>query len=251
MTFIQQATNSSDCQVKEILIESILVVIPAHNEAATVGAVVSAVRTSPGWHVLVVNDASADETAQQAAAAGATVLNLSVPLGAWGAAQTGLRYALLEGYDYVVTMDADGQHEVASLPAVLEPVLEKAAQVSIGSCVARASQARRAAWTVFRGLSQLPHMDLTSGLRGYSRDAMELLIQPEATLLDFQDVGVLARLHHAGLRVVEVPVTMLAREHGKSRVFKSWWRVAGYMLQTVILSLAKLGPARRTMEPRQ
>ena len=61
----------------------------------------------------------------------------------------------------------------------------------------------------------------------------------EATLLDYQDVGVLLLLRHAHLRIAEIRVAMNPRKHGASRVFSSWWTVAVYMAETSLLCLAR------------
>lgn len=217
----------------------ILVLIPARNEEQTVGSVVAELRKAHPWDILVVSDASTDRTSERAVGSGAMVLEAPFQLGAWGAVQAGVRYAIWREYRAVITMDADGQHETDTLPAVLKPVDEGSAQVSIGSCVARASRARRVAWSFFRRVTGLPFADLTSGLRAYSRDVFELIVSPEATLLDFQDVGVLVLLRDSGANIVEVPVAMTRRRSGKSRIFSSWGRVFDYLLQTAILAVAK------------
>ena len=78
---------------------AVLIVIPARNEAATIGAVVGKLREAGHFAILVVNDSSTDHTAARAAEAGAVMLSPVLPLGAWGAIQTGLRYAEKHGYD--------------------------------------------------------------------------------------------------------------------------------------------------------
>jgi hypothetical protein len=70
---------------------------------------------------------------------------------------------------------------------------------------------------------------------------MTALASREASLLDYQDVGVLLILRRQGLRVVETPVSMQPRAAGASRVFRSWWVVGKYMLQTSLLCLARVG----------
>lgn len=217
----------------------ILVVIPARDEESTVGGVIADVRAAYACDVLVVSDDCCDRTSQIARQAGAMVLDTPIWFGAWGATQAGIRYAIWKGYDTVVTMDADGQHDAASLEQVLEPVARGDADVSIGSCIGRASRGRRMAWWFFRKMTGLPFADLTSGLRAYSPRVFDLVVSPEATLLDFQDVGVLAMIRNAGARIVEVPVAMSPRLNGKSRIFSSWIRVFDYLLQTAILSVAK------------
>ena len=104
------------------MMRSALVIIPSRNEAKTVGAVIDEVRRLHQMNVVVVDDASTDDTVDAARAAGAHVIPLVTRLGAWGATQTGIRFALARGYRYVVTMDADGQHEPEQLPEICQPV---------------------------------------------------------------------------------------------------------------------------------
>ncbi|GAB6060733.1 hypothetical protein JCM31598_38500 [Desulfonatronum parangueonense] len=80
--------------------------------------------------------------------------------------------------------------------------------------------------------------DLTSGLRAYSTPAITLLASSRASLLDYQDVGVLLLLRKAGLRITEVQVAMCSRKHGSSKVYSSWFKVCEYMLLTMILCLS-------------
>lgn len=230
---------SSSLQISDVLI-----LIPAHNEAATVGAIVREVRRRWGYRVVVIDDCSTDDTAEIARAAGATLLPLPLQLGAWGALQTGLRYAERNGYRLAVTLDADGQHEPDQIGALIAPVLAGRANVVIGAFPARASPARRLAWRYFRWLTGLDLEDITSGFRAYDARAIRLLASREATLLDYQDVGVLLTLHRHDLRVIEEPVPMQPRLQGVSRVFKSWWTVGNYMLQTSLLCLARVGHGR-------
>ena len=88
--------------------KDMLIVIPARNEAATIGTLLSAL-TAKGWHdIVVINDQSTDDTGAIARAAGARVLNPTLPMGAWGGMQAGICYAIRHGYQAVITMDADG-----------------------------------------------------------------------------------------------------------------------------------------------
>jgi glycosyltransferase involved in cell wall biosynthesis len=215
-----------------------LIVIPAQDEAQTIGDVIRDILTCcDKIDVVVIDDFSADNTADVARQAGARVIPLACSLGAWGAIQTGLRYALKHGYQHVITMDADGQHEAASLPALQHAIRDN--DVIIGAYPQRGSMARRTAWHVFRALSGLHLEDLTSGLRAYNRPAIRLLASQPATLLDYQDMGVLLLLHQNGLRLREVPIEMKARLIGHSRIFSSWWQVSQYMFSTLSLCLAK------------
>lgn len=219
------------------------VVIPALNEAASIGAVIAEVRARGYADVLVVDDGSSDDTAAIAQRAGARVLRAPLPQGAWGAMQTGIRHALARGHAGVVTMDADGQHE----PAYLDQLVAagRDADVVIGAYPERGSRLRQLAWAWFRRLTGFGFEDLTSGFRYYNADACRVLASPEATLLDYQDVGVLLLLHRAGLRIAEVPVVMNPRQSGGSRIFSSWWTVVRYMAETSLLCLARWRTARR------
>lgn len=227
--------------------EHCLVVIPARDEAPTVGAVVSGVRTALGCRVLVVDDGSGDGTAEAARAAGAVVLTLPLGLGAWGASQAGIRYAVRNGFSGVLTLDADGQHLPESLPALFEAQARDDADVVIGTCVGRLSRAKRLAWLYLRLLTGLGLNDFTSGLRLYDARAIRVLASPQASLLDYQDIGVLLLLTRQGLHVIETPVPMRERAVGHSRVFRSWLVVARYMLNTTVLCISRYGMARRRL----
>lgn len=222
-----------------------MVLIPALNEAGSITALLRAVRAVTDAPVVVINDASTDDTAHLARKAGAQVLDLPLNLGAWGAIQTGLRYAVAERWPLAVTLDADGQHEADEISALIAPILADEADVVIGACPSRLSLARRLAWYYLRWLGGISLDDITSGFRAYNRAAIDYLAGPEATLLDYQDVGVLMLLNRRGFRIREVAVAMRERQHGHSRVFNSWWTVGRYMLQTSLLCLARLGQGRQ------
>lgn len=219
--------------------EKVWVVIPAHNEGASIGDVVRGVRRVVNGAVVVVDDFSTDHTARKARQAGAIVLPLAMHLGAWCATQAGMRYALAHGCGTLVTMDGDGQHRPEDIPRLLEPLFRGRGDVIIGSCVDRGSTARRLTWRLFRWITGLDVADLTSGFRAYNRPALKILAHREATLLDYQDVGVLLFLKRAGLRFSEVPVTMIPRRSGHSRVFRTWRAVFWYVVYSAIISVSK------------
>ena len=223
----------------------LLAVIPARNEASTVGEVVRGVIAATGADVVVVNDASEDDTAVLARGAGATVIDLPCQLGAWGAAQTGMRYARRNGYHFVLTLDADGQHHPGELPALLAEQRRSQANVVIGTYAERLSLAKRLAWRYFHLLTGIGVQDFTSGLRVYDRRAVRTLASGQASLLDYQDLGVLMLLRKKGLTLHEMPTVMSPRRQGGSRVFSSWLMVMRYMLHTTVLCFAQLGARRR------
>lgn len=222
-----------------------LAVIPARNEAATVADIVQRTLATGQCDVLVVDDASNDETAVLARTAGATVITVPFNLGAWGATQTGMRFAQRNRYHTVLTLDADGQHHPEELPLMLASLRRSGANVIIGTYSRRMSPARRLAGRYFRLLTRLNVQDFTSGLRAYDRRAVRALASREASLLDYQDMGVLMLLSKKGLILREVPTIMSPRRAGASRVFASWLLVARYMLHTTVLCFSQLGVRAR------
>lgn len=234
--------TTAESAVVELDRSRVLIVIPARDEAGTIGNVLAPLRAAGWTDVLVVDDHSTDGTAEVVRAAGVRVLQPVLPMGAWGAMQTGIRYAVAKGYRAVVTMDADGQHDVRELPQLM--AASSQADLVIGAYPERASVARRIAWRWFRELAGFELRDLTSGFRYYNQTAMKILASREATLLDYQDLGTLLMLRRAGLRIIEVPVSMNLRSVGKSRIFNSWFSVGRYMAITTLLCLARL-PVRR------
>lgn len=216
-----------------------VVIIPAFNEEATIARVVGKAIAQSVSEVIVVDDGSQDDTAAEAQSAGATVLRLPEQLGAWGATQTGMRYAVRKGVDIVVTMDADGQHDSSDIPNLIAPLLAGEANVVIGACPQRGSPLRHLAWRWIRYLSGINLGDFTSGFRTYDRLAIRRAASWKATLLEYQDIGVLMLFQRHGLIINDVNVTMSERLSGHSRIFGDWGAVIYYMAYTFILGLSK------------
>lgn len=220
-----------------------LIIIPARDEAGTVGDVVREVKEVSDCDIVVIDDCSTDGTSDAARNSGATVLRLPIWLGAWGAVQTGLRYALDAGYDTAVSMDADGQHRAESLGAVIVSVTTRESDVAIGVCPDRASLPRRFIWSILRHMTGLATLDITSGLRAYNTRAMRLLTSEPAAMLNYQDIGVLLMLRAQGLCVTEVGVEMEPRRSGHSRVYADWGAVVAYLMETFMFSAGKWRPS--------
>ena len=235
----------------------VLIAVPAHNEEASLPDTLAELAASaPRLDVVVVDDGSEDATAEVARSAGVPVLVLPVNLGVGAALQTAFRYALEEGYDVTVQLDADGQHDPADLPALLAPVLEDRADLSIGSRYVpgaaeyRAPLVRRLGMLLFSALATAvigrPLYDTTSGFRAYNRTVMKLCLRyfPQ----DFPDAPLLIWVARAGLRLVEVPVTMRPRRKGQS--FYTWTRSLYYPYKTLLASLVLLLRRRPETEVR-
>ncbi|WP_395375059.1 glycosyltransferase family 2 protein [Marinicella sp. W31] len=224
-----------------------LIVIPAFNEFDNLKELLPILREQTQADILIVNDCSTDNTAQVANDFDIHCLTLPLQLGAWGATQTGIRYALAHQYDQVITMDADGQHAPEDIHLLQKTFNTTQSHVVIGTDIERLSRAKMLAWRFFKSLTRLKIEDLTSGFRLYDAQAIQLLASKSASLLDYQDVGVLLLLNKAGLTVAEVPVKMRHRGDGKSRVFSSWWVVFKYMVQTTTLCIAKIGKRKTAL----
>ncbi len=222
----------------------IIVIIPAHNEERTVGGVVLSIKNQVNWDILVVDDFSGDSTANEACNAGAEVISLDFHQGAWSAIQTGLQLANQEHYDIVVTMDADGQHSARCLKDLVLPIVGNKAEVVIGVCRDRVGAVRSIGWRYFRRISGLSIVDLTSGFRAYSSNTFEVLLSSEASMLSYQDIGVLMLLRNAKMSIVEQKVEMFGRMVGTSRVYPSWSSIWIYVTQTTLLCISKISILR-------
>jgi len=202
-----------------------LVVVPAFNEAGEIGRVIEGIRAAgPGLPVLVVDDGSTDDTAGAARRAGAVVLRLPINLGYGSALQTGYKYALREGHDCVVQLDADGQHEPADIPRLLAALECDGADVALGSRFLgeagyRPGMVRRIGMRLFQGLAFLlsgaRFSDVTSGYQALNRDVLEFFAD-ERYPADYPDADVLVMLTRAGFRIAEVPVRMYSKRGGRS-----------------------------------
>jgi glycosyltransferase involved in cell wall biosynthesis len=221
-----------------------LAVIPAFNESGAIGKVVEEIRTAdPGLPILVVDDGSADDTADVARQAGACVVRLPFNLGYGSALQTGYKYALREGYDCVVQLDGDGQHEPADIPHLLAPLERDDADVVIGSRFLgaptyRPPAARRIGMRVFRlfafALTGVRFTDVTSGFQALNRRVLGFFAA-ERYPADYPDADVLVMLTRAGYRVAEVPVRMYSKPGPQS--MHAGLRPAYYIFKMILSML--------------
>jgi glycosyltransferase involved in cell wall biosynthesis len=112
--------------------ERVWVVVPAYNEARVIGGVVQTL-VNRGYPVVVIDDGSADHTEAAAAQTGAVVLRHVINRGTGAAIQTGVDYALRCAADYIVTFDADGQHDPSDIDALVAPIASGDYDVVFGS----------------------------------------------------------------------------------------------------------------------
>lgn len=199
-----------------------LVVMPAFNESASVGGIVrETLSTLPHVDVLVVDDGSTDGTSHHARNAGARVAVLPFNLGVGGAMRFGFKYAEEHGYSAVVQVDADGQHDPATIPKLLEQldthdIVIGARFAGVGSYKMRGPR-RWASWMLAKSISRTARAkltDTTSGLRASGPRAIRFFARnyPAEYLGDTIESLVMAS--RAGLRVTQVPVAMRDRAGG-------------------------------------
>jgi glycosyltransferase involved in cell wall biosynthesis len=201
-----------------------IILIPAFNEERRIAGVIRDIKSAvPGADVLVVNDGSRDGTAAVAGHAGAIVVSHPFNMGYGAAIQTGYKYARDKGYDHLVQLDADGQHDPACIPSLLAPVIEGVADIAIGSRFLGSSYrpplARRAGMALFRRIvslvTGLSVTDTTSGFQAFNRDVI-LFFATDIFPVDYPDADMLIMLHRAGFRMTEVPVRMFENSEGTS-----------------------------------
>jgi glycosyltransferase involved in cell wall biosynthesis len=204
----------------------LLILIPAYNEEGALGGVVSEVHAvMPGVPVLVVDDCSIDATAHTARAAGARVLSLPHHLGLGGAVQAGYKLAFELGYDYVIRVDGDGQHDPKDIPKILEALQREKCEMVIGSRFVdgsgQHSSVLRAAGILFfravlRPIVGRPVRDPTSGFVGVNRTALALFSR--SFPLEYPEIEALVVLQRKRFRFVEVPCHMRPRRAGRSTI---------------------------------
>lgn len=231
-----------------------LILIPAYNEEGALGGVVSEVHAvMPGVPVLVVDDCSIDATAHTARAAGARVLSLPHHLGLGGAVQAGYKLAFELGYDYVIRVDGDGQHDPKDIPKILEALQREKCEMVIGSRFVdgsgQHSSVLRAAGILFfravlRPIVGRPVRDPTSGFVGVNRTALALFSR--SFPLEYPEIEALVVLQRKRFRFVEVPCHMRPRRAGRSTItpVKSLYYIV-HVLLGVFVNMLKFEGRRK------
>jgi glycosyltransferase involved in cell wall biosynthesis len=205
---------------------SLLIIVPAYNEEAAVGGVVRAIHAAmPGTPVLVIDDCSLDATQVAAREAGARVLALPHHLGLGGCVQAGYKLAFELGYEYVIRVDGDGQHDARDVPRVFDALRNSGVEMVIGSRFVNGNGARPGA---VRGLGirffrmvlrpilgQRVH-DPTSGFVGVNRNALQVF--SKSFPLEYPEIEALVVLQRRQFRFLEIPCQMHPRTTGRSSI---------------------------------
>ena len=229
-----------------------LILIPAFNEAASLPSVVAELRRHrPDLRLLVIDDASTDDTPSCLTKLGVPSLRLRQRLGVGGAMRAGLRYARSRGHDVVVRLDGDGQHDPSDIAALLEPIEAGVADAAQGSryggmhgyatpALLRGGQRMLAG--CLTALTDQRVTDPTSGFWAFGTRAINLLEGHHPTGYPEPELRLL--LHRNGLRTVEIPVRMRSRVAGRTSLDGPR---AALALSRVLVTLVVV-PLRRSVE---
>jgi glycosyltransferase involved in cell wall biosynthesis len=203
----------------------VAIVIPAYNEGENLSELLPEIPSQVGGvptAVLVIDDGSADDTAEAAVGAGAVVARLPENRGGGAALRVGYALMVVAGAGVVVTMDADGQHRPEEIAGLAEPVLEGRVQLAQGSRILGSAEpgtfARELGIDLFnrlvRVLVRAPVTDCSNSFRAISP---ELLSELELLQPQFHAAEFLIEAITRGFRYEEVPVSVLRRQHGFSK----------------------------------
>jgi len=205
------APSASVALVAALRAHEVFVIIAAFNEAECIADVVRDVREVYP-NVVVVDDGSSDDTAERAREAGAWVLTHLINRGQGAALQTGITYALARGAQFVVTFDADGQHDVMDIAALIAPIVRGEVDVSLGSRFLREGvdmpTSRRIVLffaVVFMRMTVRARLtDAHNGLRAFSRAAAERVDIKLDRMAHASEI--VDQVVNSGVRYKEVPV---------------------------------------------
>jgi glycosyltransferase involved in cell wall biosynthesis len=232
-----------------------MILIPAFNEEGAIATVIGELRQRhPELPILVVDDCSADGTRTVALEAGADVITVPYHLGLGGCVQAGYRLAFDLGFQYVIRLDGDGQHDPAYVALIRDTLRTSGAQMVIGSryingegehtSVARGIGIVFFRWFLALILRKEVH-DPTSGFVGVNRQALEVFAR--SFPLEYPEIEALVVLQRLTFRFEEVPVKMRARMAGVSTItaVRSFYYVLHVLLGVLVNILKYQGSKRR------
>jgi hypothetical protein len=203
------------------------IIVPAYNEEKGLQSTLEATqKMCPHGDIIVVNDASTDNTKKIAMSIpSVTLLDLPVNLGIGGAVQTGLLYAYRNDYQVAMQVDGDGQHDPIFIHHLLEVLNNNEADMVIGSRFLQregftSSPMRILGIRIFSLLIYIVTgkyiYDSTSGFRAYNKKALTYAAKNYPT--DFPEPESIVMMIQKGFRLKEVPVIMKERQGGVSSV---------------------------------
>ncbi len=228
--------------------KKILIIIPAYNEEATIQKTIEqTLASSPHCDILVVNDGSWDNTSKIVRTiTKAKVLDLPFNLGIGGAEQAGYLFAYLQNYDYVVRIDADGQHNPSDIKILLDRIQNQSIDLVIGSRYIRNSGFQssfprrfgiKILSTVLSILIRKKIHDPTSGFRAANKRVIKLFSKIYPT--DYPEPQSLLWAHQAHFVIAEESVVMKERQGGQSSIkpIHTFYYMAKVLIALIVDSL--------------
>lgn len=221
----------------------VLLIIPAYNEQDNILKVVNNIiefgkkRRDYMLDYIVINDGSTDLTKEVCELNNIKCINLINNLGIGGAVQTGYIFAKINNYDIAVQFDGDGQHDIHSLDEVINPIINKEVDFTIGSRFIddksefKSTFLRRVGIRylsfIIKLCSRVKVKDCTSGYRAGNKSVIEYLASNYP--IDFPEPESIISLSKANFEVKEVQANMFSRESGVSSI--SSWKSVYYMVK--------------------
>jgi dolichol-phosphate mannosyltransferase len=221
-----------------------LVIIPTYNEKENIADILGHVfRLEPAFHVLVVDDGSPDGTAaivkdlQRQWPDRLHLMERSGKLGLGTAYIAGFKWAIARGYDFIFEMDADFSHDPDDLVRLYKACAEQGADMSVGSRYVKGGQVKDWSWDrivlsfgaslYVRSILWLGVRDTTAGFVCYRRHVLERLALDEIKFIGYAfQIEMKYRAKLAGFKIVEVPITFIDRQKGKSKMSANIFREA-------------------------
>ena len=212
----------------------LLVIIPAYNEADNIERVTeNLIRNYPQYDYVIINDGSSDDTRKICARNGYNLLDLPVNVGLSGAIKSGMRYANYYGFDYVLQLDGDGQHDPAYIESMIQEMEKTSCDIVIGSrfCKRKKPFTTRMIGSILITaairLTTGKHIgDVTSGMRLFNK---RMIKQFGYDMHYSPEPDTLAYLLNCGVQIREVQVEMHERIAGTS--YLNLWNSAWYMMK--------------------
>ncbi|HPB68121.1 MAG TPA: glycosyltransferase family 2 protein [Candidatus Omnitrophota bacterium] len=215
---------------------NICVIIPAHNEEATIGALVTAVKAL-GLDVVVINDGSTDGSQKEASSCGAVVLTNTSKKGKGLSLQEGFAYALRQTYSGIITMDGDGQHDPEDLKQFLTMITSYPDSVVTGNRMQNHQGMPFVRfltnWSMSAIISFLCRQRVPDTQCGYRYIGRPVLERMQLTSRDFEiETEVLMQASRLGFRIYSVPIrTIYSNEKSKINPFKDTVRFFSYLIR--------------------
>lgn len=204
--------------------KKVFVIIPSYNEGQVIrNTVMPLIET--GYNVVVIDDCSKDGTREALAGLPIHYLKHEVNLGQGAALQTGIEYARVKKADYLITFDADGQHNYLEIPSLLEPILVGRADVTMGTRFLRkedVDQVPPSRRLILKGAILVNGLftgmwltDAHNGFRALNALAIGKIKMRENRMSHASEI--LTLIKHAGLRYEEVPVRIIYTDYSKMK----------------------------------